>query len=75
MTDSPEQRYQETVTCEPRQGEGLIFIKVVAMPHEGAVEFDVAQARSFAQQILSAVDVIEAGWVGKSMGPQNACGA
>ena len=75
MTDSPEQRYQETVTCEKRQDEGLIFIKVVAMPHEGAVEFDVAQARSFAQQILSAVDVVEAGWVGKSMGPQDACGA
>jgi len=75
MTDSPEQRYQETVTCEPRQDEGLIFIKVVAMPHEGAVEFDVAQARSFAQQILLAVDVVEASWVGKSMGPQDACGA
>jgi hypothetical protein len=75
MTDSPEQKYKETVSCEPRQDEGLIFIKVVAMPHEDAVEFDVAQARSFAQQILSAVEVIEAGWVGKSMGPQDACGA
>jgi len=75
MTDSPEQSHQETVTCEARQDEGLIFIKVVAMPHEGEVEFDVAQARSFAQQILSAVDLVEAGWVGKSKGPQNACGA
>lgn len=75
MTNVQEQRYQETVTCEPRQEEGLIFIKVVAMPHAGAVEFDVTQARSFAQQVLSAIEVIEAGWVGKSPGPQDACGA
>lgn len=74
MTDSPEQKYQETVTCVPRQDEGVIFIKVVAMPNEGPVEFDVAQARSFAQQILSAVDVVEAGWVGKLSGPHGAAG-
>jgi len=75
MTDYPEQSYDETVTCEPRHDEGLIFIKVVAMPHEDAVEFNVAQARSFAQQILSAIEVIEAGWVGKQIDPQGACGA
>lgn len=75
MTDSSEQKYKETVICEPRQDEGLILIKVVAMPHEDAVEFDVARARSFAQQILSAVEVIEAGWVGKSKGPHDACSA
>lgn len=68
MTSSPEQKFQETVTCEARQDEGLIFIKVVAMPLEGAVDFDVAQTRSFAQKILSAVDVVEAGWIGKSTG-------
>ena len=68
MTTSPEQPYQETVACEARQDEGVIFIKVVAMPYEAAVEFDVAQARVFAQQILSAVETVEAGWVGKSSG-------
>ncbi len=75
MTDSPDQKYQETVTCVPHQDEGIILIKVVAMPHEDAVEFDVAQARSFAQQVLSAVDVVEAGWAGKSPGPHDAGGA
>lgn len=66
MTDLSKQPYQETVDCEARQDEGVIFIKVVAMPYEGAVEFDVAQARAFAQRILSAVEIVEAGWLGKS---------
>jgi len=61
MTDTSKQPYQETVTCEARQDEGVIFIKVVAMPYEDAVEFDVTQDRAFAQQILSAVDIVEAG--------------
>ncbi|MBN6103112.1 hypothetical protein JR064_13145 [Xanthomonas sp. CFBP 8703] len=66
MTDLSKQPYQETVDCEARQDEGLIFIKVVAMPYEDAVEFDVTQARAFAQRILSAVEIVEAGWLGKS---------
>jgi len=66
MTDLSKQPYQQTINCEARQDEGVIFIKVVAMPHEDAVEFDVAQARTFAQKILSAVEIVEAGWAGKS---------
>lgn len=65
MTDLSKPPYQQTVDCEARQDEGLIFIKVVAMPYEDAVEFDVAQARAFAQKILSAVEIVEAGWAGK----------
>lgn len=65
MTAPSTQPYQETVDCEARQDEGVIFIKVVAMPYEGAVEFDVTQARAFAQKILSAVEIVEAGWLGK----------
>jgi hypothetical protein len=68
MTTRTEQPYQETVACEARQDEGVIFIKVVAMPCEAAVEFDATQARAFAQQILAAVETVEAGWVGKSGG-------
>lgn len=68
MTENLEQPYQQTVACEARQDEGVIFIKVVAMPYEAAVEFNVTQARAFAQQILSSVEIIEAGWVGKSNG-------
>ena len=75
MTATADKPYQETVTCEARQDEGLVFIKVVAMPHEDAVEFDVAQARAFAQRILSAVDIVESGWVGKSGGTPDAGGA
>jgi len=62
-------QYKETVSCEARQDEGVIFIKVVAMPYEDAVEFDVAQARAFAQRILAAVELVESGWVGKSVAP------
>jgi hypothetical protein len=54
------------VTCEARPDEGLIFIKVVAMPYEDAVEFDVAQARTFALQVLSAIETVESGWAGKA---------
>ncbi|MDL5367376.1 hypothetical protein QSH18_17340 [Xanthomonas sp. NCPPB 2654] len=66
MTDLSRQPYQETVDCEARQDECVIFIKVVAMPYEAAVEFDVTQARAFAQKILSAVEIVEAGWLGRS---------
>jgi hypothetical protein len=75
MVDTPEKPYKETVSCEARQDEGVIFIKVVAMPYEAAVEFDVTQARAFAREILSAVEIVEAGWVGKSGGSPNAGGA
>ena len=68
MIDIPEESYQETVSCEARPDEGVVFVKVVAMPYEAAVEFDVTQARAFAEQILSAVQIVEAGWVGKSGG-------
>ena len=66
MVDTSKLQYQETVSCEARKDEGIVFIKVVAMPYEGAVEFDVTQARAFAQQILTAVEIVESGWVGKS---------
>jgi len=41
------------VSCEARQDEGVIFIKVVAMPFEGAVESNTTQARAFATRILA----------------------
>lgn len=75
MTDIPEKPYEETVSCEGRPEEGVVFIKVVAMPYEDAVEFDVTQARAFAQRILAAVDLVESGWVGKSGAPGRAGGA
>lgn len=68
MSDAPRQPYQETIACEARRDEGVIFIKVVAMPHEDAVEFDVTQAREFASRILEAVHAVEAGWAGNSGG-------
>jgi len=75
MSEHSAKPYQETVSCEARQGEGVIFIKVVAMSYEGAVEFDVTQARAFAERILTAVEVVELGWVGKSGTPPVAGGA
>jgi len=74
MSEHSAKPYQETVSCEPRQDEGIIFIKVVATPYEDAVEFDVTQARAFAQRILAAVEVVELGWVGKSGAPPVADG-
>ncbi|MEO7916034.1 MAG: hypothetical protein ABIR16_00195 [Dokdonella sp.] len=74
MSNDSTTPYKETVSCEARLDEGVIFIKVVSMPCEGAVEFDVAQARAFAESVLAAVDVVELGWVGKS-GTQPAAGS
>ncbi|SOU05279.1 hypothetical protein LMG19144_00314 [Xanthomonas arboricola pv. fragariae] len=48
MSNTSKKPHQETETCEPRPGEGVIFIKVVAMPHEDAVDFETVQARAFA---------------------------
>ena len=62
-------QYTETISCEASAEEGLIFIKVVAMPHSDPIEFDVTQARALAQRILAAVEVVESGWVGKSAAP------
>ena len=62
-------QYSETISCEASAEEGLLFIKVVAMPHGDPIEFDVSQARALAQRILAAVEVVESGWVGKSAAP------
>ena len=59
-----EERYVETVTCEGSAEEGLVFIKVVGMPHESAVEFDLAQARAFADKLQKAIEAVESGWAG-----------
>lgn len=66
MSEKPALPYQQTVSCEPHQNKGIIFIKVVAMPYE---EFDVAQARAFAERILAVVELVELGWDGKSGAP------
>lgn len=64
--------YEETVMCEASAEEGLVFIKVVVMPHGDAVEFDVHQARSFAERIMTAVATVESGWVGEKGASPNA---
>ena len=66
MDNSSQEQYVETISCIGSKEEGLVFIKVVAMPHESHIEFDTAQARDFANKILAAVDEVESGWVGKS---------
>jgi len=74
MSEHSEKPYQQTVSCEARKDEGLIFIKVVAMPFEDSVEFDISQARALAKRILAAVEVVESGWVGNSGAPPVAGG-
>ncbi|RJU09136.1 hypothetical protein XcmpCFBP7700_19260 [Xanthomonas campestris] len=64
MQDEMERPYQEIVLCEGRQDEGVIFIKVVALPGVGAVEFDTAGAHRFVAQLQAAIAHVEAGWLG-----------
>lgn len=66
MKDQTPMQYVETVSCEPSKEEGLIFMKVIAMPHGDPVEFNVEEARKFARQILAAVAEVESGWMGGS---------
>ena len=75
MSEHSEKSYEQTVSCEARNDEGLIFIKVVAMPFKDSVEFDATQAQAFAKCILAAVEVVESGWVGNSGAPPVAGGA
>lgn len=64
MPPGTEPHYIETVSCEGSAEEGLVFIKVVGMPHENHVEFDLTQARAFAQQLQKAIDEVASGWAG-----------
>ena len=61
-TDSQEQ-YEETISCYGSKDEGLVFIKVVAMPYGDHVEFNTADARNFANKILAAVQEAESCWL------------
>ena len=62
MSDLENQRYEETIMCEAREDEGLLFIKVVAMPYRDPGEFNTGEAKAFAQRILDGVARIEAAW-------------
>lgn len=54
----PKQPYEETVTCEVRQDEGLVHIKVIAMPYQDPVEFNTSEARAFAEKILAGLSLL-----------------
>lgn len=57
-------QYEEIVMCEGSREEGLIHIKVIALPYKDPVEFNIAEARDFAERILRAIEHVEGGWVG-----------
>jgi hypothetical protein len=59
-----EPKYEEIIMCDGNQDEGVIHIKVAALPYLDPVEFNTAEARAFAEKILRAVEHVEAGWVG-----------
>lgn len=64
MSSGSEPQYAETVSCEGSAEEGVIFIKVVGMPQGYPVEFDLAKARAFAEQLQAAIDEVASGWAG-----------
>jgi hypothetical protein len=56
-------KYQEIIQCEADETAGLVFIKVVAIPSLGSIEFTTKEAQNFAHQILASVEKIKkAGW-------------
>ena len=56
------QTYEEIVSCEAPEEEGIVHIKVVALPYNDPVEFNTAEARTFTEKILAAVEEIESKW-------------
>lgn len=64
MSHGSESGHTETVSCVGSVEEGVIFIKVVGMPQGYPVEFDLTQARAFAEQLQKAINEVESGWVG-----------
>ena len=52
-------KYEEVVMCEAPEEEGVIHIKVISLPYNDPVEFNVDEARRFGQKILSAADEID----------------
>jgi len=64
MTEQIVVQYEELIDCQVSVDEGLIFIKVIAMPYQDPVEFNTAEARAFAEKILDGVKKIE-GRLGK----------
>jgi len=64
MSTGSEPKYAETVSCVGSAEEGVIFMKVVGMPQGYPVEFDLTQARAFAEQLQKAIDEVASGWAG-----------
>jgi hypothetical protein len=64
MEKTSQEQYEESISCRGSKDEGLVFIKVVAMPYADHVEFTTAEARDFANQILAAAQLAESGWLG-----------
>ena len=62
MMPTESEEHQQIIEVEVPEDQGLLFIKVVALPHLDAVEFDAAQAKTFALRILEAVERVEAQW-------------
>ena len=60
-------RHQEIIECDGEVDQGLVFIRVVALPSQSSVEFDTSQARNFAERILKAVEAVEKGWAGRKL--------
>ena len=48
-TDSSSGKYEEIILCDAPENEGIVHIKVVALPYVDPVEFNIAEAREFAQ--------------------------
>jgi hypothetical protein len=69
MNSDSQAKYNEVIDCHASKHEGLVFIKVVAMPYGDPVEFNTDEARQFANRILAAVQEVESGWVGRSEPP------
>jgi hypothetical protein len=69
MKNGSQEHYDEIIDCHASKDEGLVFIKIVAMPYVDPVEFNTQEARDFANRILAAIQEVESGWAGISAAP------
>jgi hypothetical protein len=51
--------YEEIISCEANEEEGLIHIKIVALPYINSVEFNIEEARQLSEKLNLAIKKIE----------------
>jgi hypothetical protein len=59
MSKEMNSSYEEVISCEAAEEEGLIHIKIVALPYNDPIEFNIEEARQLSEKLSIAIRKIE----------------